>query len=337
MSSSNELKTLSCILCGACVTIQTAWRAYASRKRFRKFKTFCSYFKDYDIEDFDSSDDDEEEEISSTTQANILTSEQLYLNTFVLNCLKNEFQCDVLILVQDKYYFCHSFVLWCNSRHFKEIFEASWYSRERTYHKETVRFRFKLFVSAKCWQVLNMYMYGYDISIDEDIFDELVVLANELKIDDLVAELESVSQKESQISLSQVQSSELVLHKSVNTNNNNNNDSESSVSLSGKSSLDVDTHTLKSEELKQPFLLVSNYFQFFNSVVDLFEQNKLDEEKAFGYLSNSEYIDYSQMSSMQLTECLYVLKMKMRLSNSDLIVKIINIYINKRSLTQIAR
>jgi hypothetical protein len=339
---SNELKTLNCVLCGACVTIQTAWRAYLSRKLFKKYKTYCSYFKDYDMENFSSSDEEESQKYSTESKTEASTNKELFLDGLVSDYLRTNFRCDVLIIVEDKHYFCHSYVLYCNSEKFKKLIETS-YSLKRNRSKH-FSFRYKLFVSTKCWEVLNFYMYGHEISVEDDIFDELVLLANELRIDDLVFELKNISIiKESQADLSDCQSGKVVMYQSFNRNNNNNNNTCSSselesICMAQKSltSLNV-LNVSKSEELTEPFLIVSSYFQFFNSVVDLFANQKLDKQRAFGYLSNNEYIDYSQMSSEQLKTCIYLLKTKMKLKNSKLIVRIIDIYLSKRSLTQIVR
>jgi hypothetical protein len=342
MSLSEETAAaFSCSLCGACVTIQTAWRAYSSRQRFRLFKTYCSFFKDYTAETSDDDDDDDNNvcdnnsDLQEDTPRPCLSTQQSYLNTALLNLLQNNFRCDVDILVQGQAYPCHSYVLWCNSECFKEILEDKYASiltsPENNNITDPFQLKYELLASAKCWETLRSYMYGYSVTLDDDIVDELVYLANELRVEDLVFELEhTLILKESCLSLnekSESVESEQVVHVSC--------ESESETGSTSMTIMSA-TETSSNVESPPPFQLVTNYFNFFKCVIDLFTQRKLDKTKALGYLSDPACVDYTQMSSDQLQTCLLLLKTKMKLKDSDLITRIVGIYWNKRSLTQLS-
>lgn len=326
-----DLNNLKFILCGAAITIQSAWRGFRCRQNYNISKCLIQMKNsiqeqseetmslEYKLRDFMNDFQEIESECATKIQRAWRSyksrkekglmapnfGSEIYLDNFSKYCFTNNFLCDVIIYVQNKIYYCHSVVLWCTSRYFKKLLER-YDINERLWDK---KLKYQLLISTQCWEIIQSYIYGYDVVIDKDLLDELVHVANELKIEDLKRELRK-----------------LPIDSNLNTNQNCNNNSTSSFSIDSKSS----SSSLIYLASQHPFQLISNYYKFFKCVINFYVEKKLSYAKTFIYLSTN-YIDYSKMNEAQLRKCIYLLKTKLKLSNSSLILKIIDIYLHNKS------
>jgi hypothetical protein len=270
----DDFSVADLILQGAALTIQSCWRKY--RKR--------------------------------------LGSEREFFGLLCNHCLSNAFRCDVTIFVNRKVYFCHSLVLWSQSRYFKAILE-----KHRNHNLAS--YKFELLISNQSWEIVQKYIYGYDITIPRALLNELIYVSKEFKIENLKNEL---------IKLKEETGSDEFVFDNLNTNQNCNSNSSSSISVNFPSMSTVNQHEALCLSSKQPFEVISNNYKFFKCVVNFYRHKKLDYEDTLFYLS-TKHIDYSQMDEAQLKKCILMLKTYLNLRNSDLILHIVNVYLNKKN------
>jgi hypothetical protein len=289
----NDLKVL---LIGAAIVIQTAWRRFKLKIKSNKDKYF-----------------------------NILTSsidnQKCYLKNFKSYCYNNNFLSDVIIYVDDRIYYCHSFVLWCNSQYFRNIFQENDFNsnlvnssnnnnnlieiddinsfeNDRFYHK--FRYEFKILINHKYWELILRFIYGYDIYIEPKQTQHLYDLSKMLQINELRKALSPLLYNVDRTPKTTTQS------------------------FKGNSSY----YFIQSE---QSNIELINHYRFFECVLNYYENDRLCCIKTKYYLS-SQYIDYWQMSANQLLKCLNLLKEKLckKFDGIESIVKYIKIIYNEK-------
>ncbi|CAF0806879.1 unnamed protein product [Brachionus calyciflorus] len=302
---------LCLVLDGAALTIQSAWRKYKFRQALSLKINIKRLRHSLEHETYES-----EPSFVSSSISPSETESQTFLKNFSIYCLKSNFLCDVSIYVNNKIYLCHSVVLWCNSRYFKSLLEKY----ENRCEIEDVRnFKFQVLCSNDCWEIVQNYMYGFDVTIKKGLLDELIYVTKQLKIDSLLDELTEL--------LNRTESRECVFE-NLNKNQNCNSSSNASIPVTLSTFSISDNQEILTMNSKQPFQLISSYYKFFKCVVNFYRQKRLSLSKTLYYLSTN-YIDYTKMSESQLNKCLLMLKTHLKLCNSDLIVQIIDIYLNK--------
>lgn len=268
------------ILNGAAITIQCAWRSYKNKK-----------------------------DLSLTIRLSRLKDDFVAIDTFqsylITKCINNNFIYDVKILINNVIFHCHSLVLWHSSLYFRNLLIKS--------DKNLVTYQFQVNVSTDAWEIIQKFIYGYEIWIPDNLMDELERASKELKIDSLLNELNEQAVKNFTGSL----------------NKNHNNNSSSNPSLSLALSLNSIDDQASNFELYKPFQLISNNYKFFKCIINLYRHNKFTYSQTLHYLS-TKFVDYSQMNDHQLNKCILMLKTYLKLRNSDLILKIIEIYLNKK-------
>lgn len=272
------------ILNGAALTIQCAWRAYKFRKdlaltiKLNQLKNDFSHILNPNTDTFH----------------NYLTNK----------CIKNNFVYDVQILINNVTFYCHSLVLWHKSVYFRNLL-TKW--------NKNGNYQFQLNISKDSWEIIQRFMYGYDIEVPNRLVDELGGICHDLKIDGLMNEL-----------------NEQVAENFIgNLNKNQNNNSSSNPSLSLALSLNSINDQACNLTLDRPFQLISNNYKFFKCIINLYRKKKFTYSQTLHYLSTS-FVDYSQMNDEQLNKCILMLKTYLKLRNSDLILNIIEIYLNKK-------
>lgn len=266
MYQSFDKTDLGAILDGAALTIQNSWRNYQSRAKPSK----PPVKPDPTIQDLDR---------------------------HVKSSIQNDFLCDVELTVENETFNCHSLVLSVNSGYFRRVFSE--YNRN-----QQDKYKFELRTSSRCWQLIQDYMYGYDIMIARKLLDTVVRIARELEITDMIASLDNLAATRS-ISMFSLNPNE--------TRTIYDDDSENELVCLSPS---------------QPVHLITNYYKFVKCVVYFYCQGKLDKTTAVHYLS-FEFIDYFRMTHRQLRKCIGWFKTKLKLENSELLVQIIDLYARK--------
>jgi hypothetical protein len=279
----NENRITKLIIKGACITIQAAWRGYLCRKKLNE-----AFY--------------ETQKLPNKTNQFVLNCRQnvnrpvydnessIYLNNFTLRCLKNFlFSYDVLLFVEGNIFYCHSLVLWFKSKVFKNLIEYyDSYDNDST----SIRFKFELLITAKCWMVIHKFIYGYETKITSEIFEEVLFCARELHFEELYSEL-------------------LIVKKSSNP---------------GWEKSDKSYNSIYYSEL----FLKEDSYDVFKQVIGLYFAKKISSQKVLDYLTSFQ-IDYASMNEKQLRKCIYLLKTLMKLKNSRLILNLIDIYLNNNN------
>ena len=274
------------ILNGAALTIQCTWRSYKFRKDLALNIKLNQLKKDF---------------------SGIFNPiPDTFYNYLTTKCIKNNFVYDVEIHLDNTTFNCHSLVLWHNSYYFQNLLEKS--------DKFSEIYQFKLKMPNDVWEVIQNFIYGYDISIPNRLIGKLNKACQELKIDSLLIQLNEME----------------VENFTSNLNRNQNNNCDSNPSLSMALSLNSINDQISCLELNKPFQLISDNYKFFKCIINLYRRNKFTHSETLDYLSTN-YIDYSQMNDEQLNKCILMLKTYLKLRNSDLILKIIEIYLNKKN------
>lgn len=289
-----DVDELLLVLNGAAVIIQSAWRAYKCRESLKLANELTKLkLEDCYIDEMEKTP----AAVIQNSWRTLDTSKSclIAVNQFMHESISNNFLCDVIIYVQNSVYYCHSVVLWSNSGYFRDIFQQD----EMSSTTSNLKYKFELFVSCACWELVQRYIYGHDITVDADLIDELMQLAQQLRINDLIDDLDRVNRP-----------------KNSTITSTSNSTQSSCVNLSA-------TH---------PPHLINDYYKFFKCVVHFYTQRKLSLHKTFHYLS-SDFIDYSKMTEHQLEKCILLLKTRLRLKNSQLISNIIEHYLNEKIKT----
>jgi hypothetical protein len=305
----NDADTLFHILNGAALTIQSCWRNYA--KTLNNYNTTTNKKKHHH---------------------HLLTSP--FSNPHVQQaCIETGSSCDVIIYVHGKAFYCHSHILSATSAYFRKTLPNN---NTNTQHQITYM-KFELLVSEKCWRVVQKFMYGYDVEIDDSdelLLAQLVRIARELEMTELLRELSKLSRFDQQYSSSSSSSSassstSLTPSTPFSLTKSAKYDIYYLSSSSSASCNETTTTTIYSVHEKPIQLVISNFYEFFKCVVYFYCRKKLDLNTAYAYLA-PDFIDYSQMSDCQLRKCLYLLKTKLKLKNSRLLLKVIEIYMGKK-------
>lgn len=272
------------ILNGAALTIQCTWRSYKFRKDLALNIKLNQLKKDFS------------DTINPFTDT--------FYNYLTTKCIKNNFLYDVEIQIDNVTFNCHSLVLWHNSHYFRSLLRKS--------DKLSETYQFKLKIPNDVWQIIQNFIYGYEITIPDRLIYQLDKACQELKIDSLLMQLNQMP----------------IENFTSNLNKNQNNNCCSNPSLSTALSLNSINNQTSRLELNKPFQLISDNYKFFKCIINLYRRNKFTHSETLDFLSTS-YIDYSQMNDEQLNKCILMLKTYLKLRNSDLILKIIEIYLNK--------
>ncbi len=288
-----DFNNLHFVLCGAAITIQTYWRKYRLRKLLD-----CSF---------------KLTKTSSLISTNVI-AEKLFINpqpsvenldAMTKRYFNTNFQCDVEILVEKcEIFLCHSMVLWYNIGFFKERFPAA------RANETAIKYKFELpkAITKKCWKIIQDYIYGYDIKIDDALlFNQLAKACVKLDIPNLACKL-----KEHELKSKCMNSNE-------NTNNNNNNSFDDDY--------EGDEETENESCHHPPLQLISNYYKFFKCVLSSYLKQKISLQQTYAYLS-SKFINYENMNDQELRKCIYLLKTKLKRHNSSsLIFDLIKIFL----------
>ena len=262
-----DMNNLHFVICGAALTIQRAWRQY-KRKNHQishlSSKTFIRPpLKTSSL-------------ISEERQPAEIPAWKPYSNA--------NFQCDVEILVEKlRLFSCHSVVLSHSIGYFKDKFVTVSTEKKRSHHK--YKFKMPQSITIRCWQVIQNFIYGHDVEIDDMcLYNELINAAHKLDIPSLLSQLKIERFKVN----------------NLNTNNNNNNENVA-------------------KEMSLPLQLMSNYYKFFKCVLSSYLKRKLSLQQTHYYLS-SKFINYEKMSEHELRKCIYLVKTKFRTSNNTSLV-----------------
>lgn len=104
------------------------------------------------------------------------------MNRHVKSSLRNRFLCDVEILVESESFACHSLVLSVSSAYFRRVLAHSTLDHTGIY-------KFAVRTSARCWRIIQDYIYGYDVVIATSALDTITRLARQLELDDMLDDL----------------------------------------------------------------------------------------------------------------------------------------------------
>ena len=270
------------ILCGAAITIQAAWRGYLCRKAFKKNLNFVVLNT---INSNSSGVSVNEETEQDNNSICISSQESIYF--------KNDFLSDVTINVEDKQYKCHSVVLWCNSGYFKKIFKANYMNQQNN------KYHFKVYTRSECWEIVQLFIYGNSVIVNEHLLNDLFELVEKLEIKELLEEIKKLSHRMTIYSKSNL-----------------------------KSTIEQPSEPICIES-KQRLQIITSYYLFFKCVINFHMTKKLSLNETLKYVS-SNYIDYSKMNEKELFNCIYILKTKIKIQNSILIPELINNYLKTK-------
>lgn len=309
--NSNELNEY--VILGAVITIQAAWRAYKCRKEFKKkkFPRPNSTHQNSDLKMQKCSVNDNSKHIFISGN-----SDTFSMNLFTKSCLMNAFMCDVAVIIEDAIFYCHSLALWTNSNYFKNIFENEQKLKIDTNSNGKIKYKFRLLISKPCWIAIQNYIYGYKIEISKAILKELIDVANDLEIKNLLIDLrKNILFEGSNPKLVQSQISNKAYSNKMNARL--------------LDSLNFDNNNIKhNKDDPNSFQILGNYYNFFKFILNSYIKKKISLEQANEYFS-SKYINYETMNEKQLRKCIYLLKTKTRIQNSALLTEIINVFLKK--------
>jgi hypothetical protein len=282
------------ILCGAAITIQAVWRGYMCRKAFKKSDNILNLNKNNNNNN--SINDEFEDENMSNASIRRAVNNKVTCNSY----FRNDFLCDVIINVEDKQYKCHSVVLWCNSGYFKKVFKVDYLNKQNN------NYHFEIYTSSKCWEIVQLFIYGHSVIIYEHLLNDLLKLVEQLEMKELLKEIKHATMTSSSLLAC------------------------SSSSLTRKSRIENSKSKTICLDSKQPLQLLNSYYLFFKCVINFHMTKKLTLNETLKYLSSS-YINYSKMNEKELFNCIYLLKTKIKIQNSSLIPELINNYLKTKS------
>ena len=101
-------------------------------------------------------------------QKSITNLETSYQKPTFISSNKNNFLPDVMLVVEKKIFHCHSVVLWSNSEFLKEQIDT--YNDYDTIEDNQYKYKFELFISLKCWELICDFIYGNQIKIHKKVF-----------------------------------------------------------------------------------------------------------------------------------------------------------------------
>lgn len=151
----NNINHLNQILCGAAITIQSAWRAYKTKNQF-SFQNKLSI-----------------EYLNNQFQADVI----LFANDKV-------YYCHSFVLWHSSIYFRQML-----ENFEKNISKSGSIAYNRACQNGKFKYKFELLFSSQYWELIHKFIYGYRIEFNIDLFSELLTISTKLKIYNLVNEL----------------------------------------------------------------------------------------------------------------------------------------------------
>ena len=290
--SSVELNNLHFVICGAALTIQSAWRIYWLNKSCRMSSKLNVNTTNEHI---------------SATKIQALWRGAKCRQKLLPQSSNQSIRRDVEVIVeQTETFLCHSIVLWHNSGYFKEKLLASMFCESSLNESPPIyKFELPMSISRECWRTIQNYFYGHEIKIyDRASFNQVMNASVELDIERLTAKLKKFILK-SNLSDTTI----------VNKNNNN---------------TDLDYFVDNDHEFNQPLQFLSHYYKFFKCVLSLYLKNKLNLQQTELYLS-PHFINYEKMNEKEIKKCIYLLKTRLKSQNSSLVCDLIEVFLSKKN------